>query len=368
MAFQVSTNKLKQSEAGRAEVDSAPAFALFCMSMTNQSYLRARATRFSNRIMKPLKIIAAVILFTIPSLANELATSYEKAAALAEAQEKAPATRDYFNQILLPYYAQKYAAVFQSCFASVQQPDNGPFSFVAAFGADGQVVKIYSEQETNIAKCVFQTLKGEQFPEPPESPYYLHIDMRFTDAPESRPKTPDADAPPLVVSPNQYSYTFGVPAGWQFDFDQAHQRGAALAFFPKGGSFKDSSSVIYVNELERCSDGCLSPLSESITATLRQVRKDNPTMQVAYVDPVQTMNGGKATIRVLDGTKDPRNPGLQDHEALAFIGHDETIILVVLTTRDKTTWNQDYAAFRQVVAGHKFFTCASPELAVPCKR
>ena len=28
-------------------------------------------------------------------------------------------------------------------------------------------------------------------------------------------------APPLVLEPNKYSYTFAVPGGWDFSFDEA---------------------------------------------------------------------------------------------------------------------------------------------------
>lgn len=310
------------------------------------------------------------LLFAVVASAStgELATNYQQAAQLAEAQEKAPATRDYFNQILLPHYAQKYAPVFQSCFASVKQPDNGPFSFVAAIGVDGRVVRLYEDQKTNISACALEALRNDTFPSPPQSPYYLHIEMKFTDAPASNGLS--ADAPPLLVTEDNYSYTFAVPSGWEFNFEQARQRGATLAFFPKGGSFADSSSIIYVNEVDDpCSGQCVSPVSQAIAKILREVKDDTPSVQVSTAAQIQTRDAGiKAEVRTLRGGRDPRNPDLKDNEAAAFIAHDETVILVVLTVRDPKTWEQDYAAFREIVAGHKFFTCNSPDLAVPCQK
>jgi hypothetical protein len=74
--------------------------------------------------------------------------------------------------------------------------------------------------------------------------------------------------------------------------------------------------------------------------------------------------GGQAEIRVLSGTSDPRRA----REALAFIRHPETVVLVVLTTKDVGSWATDYGAFTAIVRSHRFFNCDSPGLAVPCRK
>ena len=318
--------------------------------------------------MTTVRTIGIVSLLSISCMASELATSYQQAAALGEAQESAAATRDYFRDTLLPYYSKNYAPVLQSCFAKITQPDDGPFSFVAAIGADGRILQIYNDHETNIFLCLRESLKKGVFPNPPVSPYYLHIDMKFDEAASGQGSS--EGAPPLIVEPDKYSYTFGVPQGWEFSFEQAQKRGASLAFFPKGGSFNRSNSVIYVNEIDDgCAANCMNLVSERIANTIGEVRDESPTVQVTTDSPVRTKDGGKALVRILKGTRDPRDPKTgKDNEALAFIGHDETIILVVLTARDTKTWDRDYSAFEQVVAGHKFFNCNSPELRVPCSR
>ena len=227
---------------------------------------------------------------------------------------------------------------------------------------------IYNDHEANIFLCLRESLKKDVFPNPPVSPYYLHIDMTFTDKAEPPKQRSSEGAPPLIVEP-KYSYTFGVPQGWEFSFEQAHERGASLAFFPKGGSFNGSSSVIYVNEIDDgCAMTCLNLVSERIANTIREIKDENPTVQVTTDVSVKTKDGGNALVRRLKGTRDPRRPktGL-DNEALAFIGHDETIILVVLTVRDAKTWDRDYSAFEEIIAGHKFFNCNSPNLRVPCR-
>jgi hypothetical protein len=131
---------------------------------------------------RPVKILCAIVLIsllTTAGRADDLATSFKQAAALGDAQEKERATQAYIHLDLMPYYQKKYSSVFQSCLASTDHPDTSPFSFVAAIGKDGRVLRLYVDHETKIYACARQALQKEEFPHPPLSPYYLHISMSF---------------------------------------------------------------------------------------------------------------------------------------------------------------------------------------------
>jgi hypothetical protein len=127
-----------------------------------------------------LYAILLMSLLTTPSRAGDLATSFKQAAALGDAQEKERATQAYIHADLKPYYEKKYGGVFQSCLASTDHPDTSPFSFVAAIGKDGRILRLYIDHETNIYACLRQTLQQDEFPHPPISPYYLHVSMNFS--------------------------------------------------------------------------------------------------------------------------------------------------------------------------------------------
>jgi len=130
----------------------------------------------------PVKILCTIVfisLLTTAGRADDLATSFKQAAALGDAQEKERATQAYIHLDLMPYYQKKYSPVFQSCLASTDHRDTSPFSFVAAIGRNGRVLRLYVDHETNIYACARQTLQKEEFPHPPLSPYYLHVSMSF---------------------------------------------------------------------------------------------------------------------------------------------------------------------------------------------
>lgn len=129
--------------------------------------------------MKKLYAILLISLLAASGIAGDLASSFDQAAARADAQEKERAIRAYADLDLMPFYEKKYSPVFQHCLNSTDHPDTSPLSFVAAIGRDGSVLRLYTNRETNIFACARQTLQREKFPHPPTSPYYMHISMSF---------------------------------------------------------------------------------------------------------------------------------------------------------------------------------------------
>ena len=109
-----------------------------------------------------------------------LAASYIEAQERGRRDESDEATRDYHRSVLLPQFSETYRRHFRECTASVPQPESTPFSFVTAIGADGRVMRVWSDRSTNVYQCVRGRLLFDRFPEPPRSPFYLYIHMRFT--------------------------------------------------------------------------------------------------------------------------------------------------------------------------------------------
>jgi hypothetical protein len=136
--------------------------------------------------MKMLYTIVLISFLTTSSIAANLPSSFKEAVALADKQEKDRdrATRIYDAIDLNDYYEKKYIPLFQSCLPpslnSTEHPDISSVSFVAAIGADGRVLRLYTDRETSIFACVRPTLQKDRFPRPPFAPYYMHMTMNFS--------------------------------------------------------------------------------------------------------------------------------------------------------------------------------------------
>ncbi len=129
--------------------------------------------------MKKLSALVFISLLTFSTRAGELASSFDQACVLADAQQKERSEQAYIHLDLSPYYKKKYGPVFQSCLKSTEHPDTSPFSFVVAIGKDGRALRLYVDHETNLFACARQTLQQDEFPHPPVAPHYFHVSMSF---------------------------------------------------------------------------------------------------------------------------------------------------------------------------------------------
>ena len=85
----------------------------------------------------------------------------------------------YHGSVLLPAFSSAYQAHLRDCQASLPQPDPSPFSFVAAIGSDGRVLRLWSDRTPAVYSCLRGRLLFERFPAPPRAPFYLYIHMRY---------------------------------------------------------------------------------------------------------------------------------------------------------------------------------------------
>ena len=134
--------------------------------------------------MKPLKCTIALLaaLAIWPALQAQplaLADSYPEAQELGRRDEKDPPTLEYHRSVLLPQFSARYRAHLRDCQAALPQPDQTPFSFVAALDAAGNVLRLWSDRTPPVYSCVRSKLLFERFPPPPRAPFYLYIHMRF---------------------------------------------------------------------------------------------------------------------------------------------------------------------------------------------
>ena len=108
-----------------------------------------------------------------------LAESYVEAQEFGRRDETDSLSSGYHRDVLLPQFSARYRAILRDCQGSLLQPDHTPFSFVAALGSEGNVLRLWSDRTPAVYSCVRGKLLFERFPPPPRAPFYLYIHMRF---------------------------------------------------------------------------------------------------------------------------------------------------------------------------------------------
>jgi hypothetical protein len=128
--------------------------------------------------MRKIRLAIIVLACIASSAASDLPASFQQAVDLAKTQQNLPGVKEYSRDRLRPYWQRKMDTIFQACYKTVDHPDPSGFAFVAAIDADGRVLRVYANHETNLGQCVLIAVKAEQFPAPPESPYYFQVNMQ----------------------------------------------------------------------------------------------------------------------------------------------------------------------------------------------
>lgn len=123
-------------------------------------------------------IIAVVPLASLAQ-GGGLAASYAEAQELGRRDERDTGTVDYHRTVLLPQFSERYRALLRTCQSALPQPDQTPFSFVAAIGPAGEVLRVWSDRTPPVYSCLRGRLVFERFSPPPRAPFYLYIHMRF---------------------------------------------------------------------------------------------------------------------------------------------------------------------------------------------
>jgi hypothetical protein len=114
------------------------------------------------------------------SMAVDLPASFKEAARLADAQnDKSPPIRTYLDDTLNPHFLKKYGPLSGLCLKSSHNFDVTRFEFIAVVGADGKVMRLFSDRETELFSCMRETLEKDEIPRPPVAPFYWHVEMTF---------------------------------------------------------------------------------------------------------------------------------------------------------------------------------------------
>lgn len=128
----------------------------------------------------PLLFGLTIAAGTAVAVAGEpLAESYLQAQQFGRRDESDPKTIEFHRNVLLPQFSERYRALLRTCQAALPEPDQTPFSFVAAIGPEGEVLRLWSDRSPPVYACLRGRLLFERFNPPPRAPFYLYIHMRF---------------------------------------------------------------------------------------------------------------------------------------------------------------------------------------------
>jgi hypothetical protein len=146
-----------------------------------------------------------------------------------------------------------------------------------------------------------------------------------------------------------HALTFCAPDGWTLDNGIMNDQGIYAVFYPTGSSFQDakeSGTFMYFNVVGKPPDSTVEKMMDN-DAT--QVKHDAPGAVVAESDPIKV---GVVSVPILRFS-----PGAFDrYEAVAYIGEEKVLVMVVISSKNQVLFKKDYPAFVQLVQSYKYLS------------
>ncbi|MGO8932286.1 MAG: hypothetical protein ACLPLZ_06115 [Terracidiphilus sp.] len=146
-----------------------------------------------------------------------------------------------------------------------------------------------------------------------------------------------------------HSLTFCAPDGWTLDNSIMNDQGIYAVFYPADSNFqnaKESGTFMYFNVVGKAPD---ETVAKMMAGDAKQVQHDAPAAVVVQSDPIKV---GDASIPVLRFA-----PGAFDrYEAVAYIGEEKVLIMVVISSKNEDLFKKDYPAFVTLVQSYKWLS------------
>jgi hypothetical protein len=143
-------------------------------------------------------------------------------------------------------------------------------------------------------------------------------------------------------------HLFGLtaPKGWVLDNSSGVSQGLHAVFYPKGGSWEHSPSVMYANTASKKVQGN-ETLEKLIAYDVSQYKRSHKPIEVVESPDILTGDEKKAVVRYFY---------FSNYEAVAYINEEKTVTLIVLSSNSKAEFERSLTPFRELVGSYKFLS------------
>jgi len=157
-----------------------------------------------------------------------------------------------------------------------------------------------------------------------------------------------------------YAFNLKAPKGWVLDTESGLDQGLHAVFYPKGGSWTDSTVIAYARSRPKVAP-VMTP-EDAAQDTIRQFHsKGNPNYKGSKLKTIKTDGGQDVVIYQFSGDQ------WGNSEAVAYFVEDKQINFIVLSSRDAKAYEQAMPAFEDLAKSYKAMpiTVKGPKYPLP---
>ncbi len=147
-----------------------------------------------------------------------------------------------------------------------------------------------------------------------------------------------------LVYGDGYSFWIDAPKGWVLDPKTAKEYGLNVVLFQAGFSFRNAPAVMYTSKLKRN-----EKVADAMNHEANTYREKYKGIQISRRPSIKTKDNKIALVQYYKGDKKD-----QTDEAVAFIQENGFIILLVLSARSDSAFDEAYPAYQDFVKSYAF--------------
>ena len=145
-----------------------------------------------------------------------------------------------------------------------------------------------------------------------------------------------------------YSFVLKEPAGWIIDGQTAKSQHLEAVLYREGSSWKDAVAVMYARVVYK--DEPLDTVEKIITNDVTDFLKLSNESKVSDSAPLQTRDKKEVITKVF---YDAAN---KNYEIVTFIDEPKVVVVLALSSRNKSEYEKALPAFKSLVATYFVFT------------
>ena len=145
-----------------------------------------------------------------------------------------------------------------------------------------------------------------------------------------------------------YSFVLKEPVGWVIDTKTAQPQHLEAVLYREGSSWKDAVAVMYARVIHK--DESQDTIEKVIANDVTDFLKLNKESRVSDSASLKTRYKKEGT------TKEFYDAANKNYEIVTFIDEPKVVVILALSSRDKSEYEKALPAFKSLVASYFVFT------------
>jgi len=151
-----------------------------------------------------------------------------------------------------------------------------------------------------------------------------------------------------IFGGRSFSFVLKEPNGWTMDIETARSQGLQVVLYPDGSSWNNAAAVMYARVIDKDEDQ--STIDKVISNDVADFMKLSKESTVSDSPPLETRDKSKSISKVF---YDAAN---KNYETVTFIDGSKVVVILALSSRQKTEYDKALPAFKALVGSYFVFT------------